>query len=315
MTDAQVMAFAQQHKAPDDYLYLLVDGLAECDAEHALSVPSLRASLGDAAVERVLRPDLAHAPEACPALVQLTAPGEAADTRLLTRSAHYALEDAHYHKRYICGWLLSAHPLSTAAEHIAEQCLATSAGPGQPPSPWYEPLRLELLAAALGSQIGTVLHPIHTWLCPTSWGSLALLQGDADPAAPNEISPLARQTQRLAPLVSDLLGAWRAALKWPPKNTPQRGQGSGLLPPQAGAQAFRLVRDAQRLGLKNHQDILSLSLHRVFVHPLLPQHPDVQRDIATAAAGHQALQALFATYDDNTWQRMAATLPQAENSP
>lgn len=318
MTAAPVLVFAQQRKAPDDHLYLLVDGLAECDAEHALSVPSMRAALGDAAVERVLRPDLAHAPEVCPALVQLAAPGEDAQEQLLALSAHYAAEDARYRKRYICGWLLSAHPLSAVAEHLAEQCLATSAGPGQPPTPWYEPLRLELLTAALGNQIASVLGPIHTWLCPSSWGSLALLQGGTQGNAGPVQAPLpqqARQTQRLAPLINDLLAAWRQALRRPPPDAPLYWQGSSLLPPQAAAQAFRLMRDAQRLGLNNERDVLSLCLHQLFVHPFLPQHPDVQSDIAAAAAGDTALQARFATYDDAHWLRIAATLSSAETYP
>lgn len=49
-----VTNFAEQSRNPDDYLYLLVDGQAECALDHPLSVPSLIKSLGASAVTRVL---------------------------------------------------------------------------------------------------------------------------------------------------------------------------------------------------------------------------------------------------------------------
>lgn len=312
MTTDHVIAFVQQQSTSSDYVYVLLDALAECAQEHPLSIASLTHALGEAAVARVLRPDLAHTPEACPALVQLAAPGEAPSTRLLTLSARYAIDDVTYNKRYVCGWLLSPQPLEAVAHHLAAQCHTTAPGRGRTVSPWYEPIRLELLAAALGHHIGGLLIPIRAWLCPTSWGSLALLRstyGLPDTGLPN----LVRDTQHAAPLVSDFLGVWRHALELPLAYAPRRWKGNTLLPPQAGTHAFRLVRDATQRGLRNSHDILALCLHRVFIHPHLPQHPDIQRGIAEAAAGHGALQDRFETYDDATWMRIAASLPRAEN--
>ncbi|WP_025807407.1 DUF4123 domain-containing protein [Pseudomonas chlororaphis] len=312
MTAEQVIAFSEGHRTLHDYVYLLVDGLAECAPEHPLSVPSLTQSLGEAAVTRVLRPDLAHTPEACPALVQLAAPGEAILKRYLDLSARYAIDDVAYNKRYVCGWLLSPQPLEAIARHIAAQCHTTAPVSGQSLSPWFEPIRLELLAASLGSQIGGLLGPVGAWLFPTSWGSYALLRSTA---SPQEVALplLARETQQAAPLISDFLGVWRQALEYPLGFSPWRWKGPSVLPPQAGTHAFRLVRDAGRLGLSESRDIVALSLHRVFIHPHLPQHPDIQRDIAAAAAGTAGLQERFATYDDTTWMRIAASLPRAES--
>ncbi len=312
MTAEQVIAFAEQQRAPDDYIYLLVDGLADCAKEHPLSVESLIQSLGEAAVARILRPDLAHAPEACPALIQLAAPGAAASHRHLSLSAGYAMEDVAYNKRYVCGWLLTPLPLDTVAHHIAAQCHITAPAAAQSTSPWFEPIRLELLAAALGTQIGGVLMPIGAWLCPTSWGTYTLLRS-ATGIPMTALPELAAQTQQAAPLVNDFLGAWRHALERRVGFAPWRWTGPSVLPPQAGTHAFRLVRDARRLGLNNSRDIVALSLHRVFIHPHLPQHPDIQRDIAAAATGTACLPDRFESYDDATWMRIAASLPRAES--
>lgn len=309
MTAAHVIAFAQQHRAPDDYLYLLLDGLADCAPSHPLSVASLTDSLGEAAVTRVLRPDLAHAPDACPALIQLAGPGAAPPQPYLELSARYAREDMGYRKRYVCGWLLSPEPPEVVARHIVLQCRAIA----DAVFPWFEPLRLELLAACLGSQIGGVLMPVRAWLCPTGWASHALLRSATD-RAPREaaLSSLAGQSQRAASLIGDLLGIWRLALAQSQGFSPWRWKGPSVLPPQAGAHAFRLVRDARRVGLNDSGDIIALSLHRLFIHPHLPMHPEIQRDIAAAAGAAGGLQARFETYDDATWMRIAASLPHAE---
>lgn len=312
MTARPAIHFAEQYRAPGDYLYVLVDGLAECDQEHPLSIPSLTQTLGESAIARVLRPDLAHTPEACPALVQLAAPGETPAARYLELGAHYALDDLTRNKRYVCGWLLSPQPLAAIADHLVAQCHATAPGRGRTLSPWYEPIRLELLIAALRSQIAEVLGLISAWLCPTSWGSFTVLRGSTVPQQ-WELPPLARDTQHLAPLISDFLGVWRHALKRPPRYAPWRWKGTSLLPPQAGTHAFRLVRDARDRKLSDSHDIISLCLHRVFIHPHLPQHPDIQRDIAQAAAGNLSLQARFNAYDDAAWARIATSLPRAEN--
>ncbi|HBO3623958.1 TPA: hypothetical protein L4S57_005260 [Pseudomonas aeruginosa] len=312
MTVEHVLAFAEQYRAPEEYLYLLVDGLGECMKENRLSIPSLTQTLGDDRVARVLRPDLSHAPDACPALFQLAAPGETPSPEHLQRSARYALDDVAYNKRYVCGWLLSSEPLGVIAHHVAEQCRFTASDGAALASPWFEPLRLELLAAALGEQLGGVLMPITRWLCPTSWGRFAILHGEAgrsDAAFPDR----ARDTQRLAPLINDFLGAWRHAQEHSVSYAPWRWQGASPLPPQAGTHAYRLIRDARQRGLNDSRDVIALSLHRVFIHPYLPLHPEVQNHIAQTAAGNHRLQARFNTYSDADWKRIAASLPRAEN--
>lgn len=312
MSAEPVMTFAAQHREPHDYVYLLVDSLAECDPASPLSIPSMIGELGEASVERVLRPDLAHTPTACPALVKLAAPGAMASSQLLELSAHYAKEDLAYNKRYVCGWLLSPEPLGVVAQHLAEQCHLTSSEIGKAMTPWFEPIRLELLAAAMGRQVGGVLTPINAWLFPTSWGNFSILRGTSGPAN-TEHADLVRHTQHAAQLVSDFMGVWRLAQRRRLAFAPWRWNGGSLLPPQAGIHAFRLVRDAQQHGLKNSRDIIALCLHRVFIHPHLPKHPEIQNDIVDAANGIQPLQDRFETYNDEAWKRIVASLPRAEN--
>lgn len=312
MTAQHVMTFVDQYRAAGDHVYLLVDALAECDQDHPLSIPSLVSELGETAVERVLRPDLAHTPAACPALIQLAVAGAQPSRRYLELSARYAKEDLAYNKRYVCGWLLSSEPLAAVARHVTSQCRISSSSANKAMTPWFEPLRLELLAAALGPQVGSKIAPVSSWLFPTSWGSFAILRG-ATSRAETEYVELVRHTQHAAQLVSDFLGIWRLAQRRRLAFAPWRWNGASPLPPQAGIHAFRLIRDAQQLGLRNSRDIFALSLHRVYIHPHLAKHPDIQRDIFDAANGIEPLLDRFATYDDATWKRIAASCPRAEN--
>ncbi|MFJ3462610.1 hypothetical protein [Achromobacter spanius] len=313
MMRSAIQGFARNERAPDDYLYLLLDPLAPCPPTEPLSIHSLTQALGEAAIARVMRPDLAHTPDACPALVQLAAPGDTANDSLLASAERHASEDAIYKKRYVCGWLTSDRPITALADHLAARCLdVITPVAGRRMTPWFEPLRLELLAASMERAFPALLWPVKRWLCPTSWGTYTLLRG-----APSETGMdapvLARHAQQLAPLVGDFLDVWRLALKLPMTYAPMRWRGATILPPQAAVHAFRMIRDAHKLGLRLSADIIDLCTHRVFIHPSLPRHPNVQDDIAAAAAGQSTLQARFETYDDLMWKRIVASLPPAAN--
>lgn len=308
MSDTIVQMFVESKRNADDYLYLLLDPLAECDNDHPLHIASLMQRLGDDAIVRVQRLDLAHDPDTFPALVTLAQPGNLPDDALLALSYARAQEDARYRKRYVCGWLTS---------HVSPEDVATqltwlgSVGLSEPSSrflPFFEPLRLELLAAALRSGgLGRRLWPIRQWLCPTSWGGAALFSGHpegVDAALPD----VATQAQQDAPLVADVWAAWRRSLQVRLSYAPNRWHGDTLLPPQAAASAFRLIRDARVLGLRDSGDIVSLALHRFLVHPRLHEHPQVRADIARAARRENSLQTLFEAYNDATWAHAVAYL-------
>lgn len=311
MTGEAIVDFAEQYRSPSDYLYLLVDGQAECALDHPLSVPSLIGSLGASAVTRVLRPDISHTPDRCPALIQLAAPGEGVSLRYLELSADYAEWDLGYNQRYICGWLVSPQPLEVIATHIAARCHTTASEDGRP-SPWVEPLRLELLVGAMASDAGDLLGSIRFWLFPVSWGGYTLIRG-TDYVHDIELPQLAREAQQLTPVIRRFLSVWRYMVRHPPIFAPWGWKGSSVLPPQAGIHGFRLIRDARRLGLVNSRDLISLSLHRVFLHPDLPRHPEIQQLIAQARTGAIELHSHFTTCSDAFWKCIVADLPRARD--
>ncbi|MBF8720369.1 MULTISPECIES: hypothetical protein [Pseudomonas] len=305
----QVVEFASQRNA-NEYLYLVLDPLADCDPEHPLSISMLCQALGSEAIELISRPDLTQLPTEWPALVQLAAPGQVT-TGHLSLSVAQAMAEITFDKRYICGWLVSEQPPAIVAKHLAEQGRALKPTVGQAIAPWFEPARLELLAAAMDNVSG-LLWPIRAWFYPTLHGDLQQIVGKAF-IGEVQIPDLARDVQSMAPQVSRLLGAWRdlnadrqgsACLRW---------QGRSGLPPIAPIHAFRLIWEAWQRGLRESEDIHCLCLHLVMIHPLLLSHPTIQQDVAQAAEGKQSLVSRFITYNDTTWKQLAMSLPMARS--
>lgn len=307
-----VVIFATQNRQPADYLYLLLDPLARYDASDALSIASLSVTLGESSLMRVLRPDLAHDPDSCPLLVQLAAPAEHAPRQLLELSAAQAREEIDHTRRYVCGWLLSEQPLAVVAAHLVQRCHDLRHRRESVITPWFEPLRLELLEDSVPYRFRSFLGAIREWLYPLSWGLARVFPGSHS-SDPLEITDLAREGQSSALLVNKLLIIWQQAIELQMRYAPWRWTGDSPLPPYAATHAFRLVRDARRQRLSTEYDIISLCLHRVLIHPHLPRHPSVQQDIAAAAAGQQPLQAQFETYSHAKWQDIIFSLPPAKD--
>ncbi|WP_321871525.1 hypothetical protein [Paraburkholderia tropica] len=313
MSDGLLQVFVDSKRSPEDYLYVLLDPLAGCGADHPLHPDVLEERLGEDAVTRVPRPDFAHAPEMAPVLVTLAAPGALPDNELVARTQAHALDDEGYRKRYVCGWLASPLPPGAMTSHVIALCQAAQPSAGGPFIPLYEPPRLELWAAALRSGLGAQLWPIRHWLYPASWGGFVLFSGL--PGAVDELPPVAHETQSESALVSTLLAAWRRSLREPASYAPWRWQAGSPLPPQAASRAFRMIRDARKSGLRNNEDIVVLALHRVTVHPNLPENERVRADIARAAKDEARLSALFDAYDSAAWQYVASSLPHAQDYP
>lgn len=345
-TSGTMAALLAERRAADDSVYLLLNPLADCAPEHALSLASLTKASGADALTTVARPDLAHSPEACPVLVQLAGCGNAPKLELLERVEQLARADAARRRRYVCGCLLSPLDGHALAVHVAARCIDFSADAPRGMSPWFEPLRLELLAASIHAEtLGPLMWPIRTWLLPTSWGSLAMVSGFqrskgngvesgpgrigagigvgigttsatmTGPAAGTALQPsiplpaLAKQTQRDAPLIAQLLSAWRRSLQLPLSYAPGRWQGPSLLPPQAAAQAFRWIRQARQAGLTDTRDITVLALHQAAIHPRLLDYEPLRLALASAAPGGAST--VLAAYGDHAWHRIAAHLDQA----
>lgn len=307
MTPASVQAFIAEQHAPDATLYLLLDLLADCAADDPLHIEALRQTLGNDAVTPVHRPDLIHTPSACPALVTLAMPGVSPSQELLARSALRVHEDLDRHKRYVCGWLSSSAPSLDLSAHIVSLGQLPSEQ-GQTFFPIHEPLRLELLAGTFRNNEGP-WWPIRHWLLPTSSGTGSVLVSVPE----RRTAPHTRTTavQQDAPMVSALLSSWRRALRLPLTYAPARWNGPTALPPQAAAHAYMQIQQARQLGLSHQDDILTLALHRLMLHPRLHQHTDVRALIEQAAQGQAPLSHLLAPYNDNAWQRAVSDLTYA----
>lgn len=310
MTASVIAERIAAHRAPEDSVYLLVDPLAGCAPDHPLSPSSLAAALGDDALVSVPRPDLAHTVGACPILVRLAGPGLAPAADLLALTERLALTETGYRKRYGCGCLLSPLSADALAEHIAARCLTFSASASGGVSPWFEPLRLELLAASMADSLGSALWPIRAWLLPTSWGEIAMVSGAPGEAC--DVPPIARDAQREAALIALLLAAWRRTLQAPLPFAPRRWQGKTLLPPQAAALAFRLIRQARQRGVTDSNDLLALALHQETIHPQLLRFEPLRDALVRATPGHAA--GVLAAYGDVAWSRIAAYLNETGES-
>lgn len=307
MNPASVQAFVAEQHAPDATLYLLLDLLADCAADDPLHIEALRQTLGNDAVTPVRRPDLIHTPSACPALVTLATPGVSPSQELLARSALRAHEDLDRNKRYVCGWLSSSAPSRDLSAHIVSLGQLPLAQ-GRTFFPIHEPLRLELMAGTFRANEGP-WWPIQHWLLPTSSGTGSVLVGVPE----RRTAPDTRTTaiQQEAPMVSALLSSWRRALRLPLTYAPARWSGPTALPPQAAAQAFIQIQQARQLGLSHQDDILTLALHRLMLHPRLHQHTGVRALIEQAAQGKAPLSHLLTAYNDNAWQRAVSDLTYA----
>ena len=308
MTPASVQAFVAEQHAPGATLYLLLDPLADCAADDPLRIETLRQTLGNNAITPLHRPDLTHTPSACPMLVTLATPGVSPSQTLMALSALRAQEDLSRHKRYVCGWLSS----SAAARHLSAHIVSLGQLPlekGQAFFPIHEPLRLELLAGTFRRNDEGPWWPIQHWLLPTSSGTSSLLVGIPECRATTDTRTTA--VQQDVSMVSALLSGWRRALRLPLTYAPARWNGPAALPPQAAAQAYIQIQQARHLGLSDPDDILTLALHRLMLHPHLHQHAGVRALIEQAVQGQAPLSHLLTPYNDSAWQRAVSDLNHA----
>lgn len=109
------------------------------------------------------------------------------------------------------------------------------------------------------------------------------------------------------PLVAALLSGWRRALQLPLAYAPARWSGPTALPPQAAAHAYIHIQQARQLGLSRQDDILTLALHRLMLHPHLHQHTGFRAVIEQAVQGQAPLSQLLVPYNDIALQGQCRT--------
>ena len=300
--------FAHRHRHPDEAFYLLLAPFAGCPGGHPLDIARLAEALGSDAVTRIDSSGLVQAPERWPALVRLARPGQACGA-LAALSATYAAREATATWHYVCAWLLSDQPADAIARHISQQCHVLHQPAPHGITAWYEPVRLALLRVTLNNA-GAVLGPIRSWLHPDGCGSCTVLERPS-PAGELRITREVRATQSVAPQIIQLLSAWHRLATAQTGATRGQCPGSSGLPANAPVHVMNLMIRAFKQGLRDRGDIQCMCLHLLMVHPLLLEHPTIQRDVARAVAGQQRLAACFARYGDRAWARIVADLPQA----
>ncbi|WP_296233322.1 hypothetical protein [Pseudomonas sp. UBA4617] len=302
--------FATRQRSPEEALYLLLDPSAGCPPEHPLSIPALIDALGSEAVTRIDCSGLVQDPQYWPALVQLAKPGSVPPA-LAALSATCAVREATATRHHVCGWLLSDQPAEHIARHINKQCHVLHQPPPHGLTAWFQPVRLALLRETM-KNAAEVLGPIRSWLHPDGSGSCTVFE--RQPSAGDLVVPeAARATQHVAPQIMQLLVAWQRLNGMRQTWAPWRFAGSTGLPENAPAHAMKLILKAFKQGLRDRADIQCMCLHLLMIHPLLLQHPTIQRDVAQAAAGERRLAVRFASYDDRTWAHIVAALPQARS--
>lgn len=310
MTFEQLGHHATQGRKASESLYLLLDPGGDYSSEQPLHISRLIAALGAEAVTRIARPGMEHAPEQWPALVQLAAPGQPIP-EYFALSTQFAATETAAKKPYVCGWLFSEHSADAIGTHITRQCQALQPKESNVSPPWYEPIRLALLRLAM-KNVGQLLGPIRTWFYPTISGEVAAIE--ASPLSAELVVPeLARDVQRFAPQITQLLAVWRRLNTSQQTYAPWRFSGDTGLPNNAPSHAFNLIYEAHRRGLRDREDIHCLCLHTLMIHPLLMQHPTIENDVQQAVSGRQALEARFSSYDDAIWAQIASKLPDARS--
>lgn len=308
-------ALLSRSRIADQGFYLLIDPQADCDEDHALHPDNLLARFATDAVEPVLRADLTHDLSACPRLITLANAGQTLDEDYLRMTVNVALAEHIGGKRLICGWLSSPSPLTVVAEHLAQRCLVAEQN-AQRVVPFFEPLRLELLAVSLRDSIGPWLWPISQWIVPSSGGRLLHLSGNGNAPVPSlGVAEISAQT--LAPMVGTVISAWQQLVK-----QPMRANKRALAPLlretpgpaiHAAAKVLAHLRRSHALGLGKAQDRMTFALQHLTVNPHLEAHPRIQQCIQEAAAGKTSLENAFGALDRAEWHDVLATLTRTRS--
>ncbi len=111
----------ESHHGAHLYCHVLIDPLATAhNGDHAV-LAQLRNALGEHALTRVHRDDLAHAPQLHPVLACLASPGTVPSRCLLELTARAAQKALFQQRRYLCG--CSVRRLRPLSRPISRPCV------------------------------------------------------------------------------------------------------------------------------------------------------------------------------------------------
>jgi hypothetical protein len=300
----ELKAFLAKRHTSVAMLHLLLDPLADCPEDHPLQLSTLRRTLGDQAITPVLRPDLSHSPQRCPALVRVAEPAFA---ELLTAAVDFVAKEREHSKRYVCGFIATPESPETLAQAIvALGC--TGDALQQQYFPVHEPLRLALLAAFPSPEVRSAWAPDRHWLLPAG------NEGYAEFSSAAGTSEHATAVQRDAPLIALLLKLWYR-LRQRPQIAASWRQPRGPLPSAALMAAYEQIRGARRLGLKERDDVLVCALFHLLVHPRLHEHARVRALIAQSVTQGLPLNDTLGRFDNQHLHNIVHELYQRGRKP
>ncbi|EKT4561272.1 hypothetical protein QEM42_002445 [Pseudomonas putida] len=304
MSSEALANIIEGHYAAHLHCHVLIDPLAIAGrSDHAL-LAQLREALGEAALTRVHRADLAHAPHLHPVLVCLASPGAMPSRTLLELTARTAQRGLHQRRRYLSGWLFSEAAPVTLAAHVSALCRIPNAERAFSFYPVYEPVRLELLAATFERVEQGPWWPVSNWLFLSSGGRLSSLKGQSGQRHP--LPRPARRIQDDVPLIEQVLAMWRVL------RAGSQDASHCQIPPFAAVRASNHIDDARRLGLSTQEDIVVFALHHLCIHPRLHTVAAVRRMVDAAVGDHRPLAPMLARYSEAQWCHLIDPLPEAE---
>ncbi|WP_025755082.1 MULTISPECIES: hypothetical protein [unclassified Pseudomonas] len=292
------------HHAAHLHCHVLVDPLAIAgQSDHAL-LAHLREALGEAALMRVDRADLAHVPHLHPVLACLASPGTLPSRELLALTARAAYRGLHHPRRYLSGWLFSEAASATVAAHLTAMCRIPDAKRAFSFYPVYEPVRLELLAATFKQVEHGPWWPINDWLFLSSGGRLAHLKGQSGQR--HALPEPAQRIQEDVALIERVLAVWRV-LRAASEDARQC-----QIPPFAAVRVSNHIDDARALGLSAEEDITVFALHHLCIHPRLNTVAAMRNMVDAAVNDHRPLAPMLTRYSEEHWCRLIDPLPRNE---
>ncbi|MFP3369388.1 hypothetical protein [Pseudomonas sp. SIMBA_068] len=292
------------HHAAHLHCHVLIDPLAVAARSDHNLLARLRETLGEAALTRVHRADLAHAPHLHPVLACLASPGFFPRSDLLELTARAAYRGLHQHRRYLSGWLFSEATPATVAAHLTAMCQIPDAKRHFNFYPVYEPVRLELLAATFKQVEHGPWWPINSWLFLSSGGRLAHLKGQGGPR--HSLPEPARRIQEDVALVERVLAVWRVL------RAGSEDASQCQIPPLAAVRVSNHIDDARALGLSAEEDITVFALHHLCIHPKLNTVAAVRSLVEAAVNDRRPLAPMLARYSEAQWRRVIDPLPVNE---
>ncbi len=272
----------------DEYRYLLLDPLKSVPSWNALHLNRLNDVFGNDALYRVLRPDLAYAPQYCPVVMLLALPGILCNEELLLKSEEYSRDEKLYEKRYICGWISSPLAPEAFAAELAGLCKQVQR---ENIVPFYEPLRLELLTALNGkNEFSRLISNISQWCWISCSGRMQVLSGTTE----GDEWRMKWGTECAQNNVRDI---WRLLSAW--------HKTGGSLPADAAKQAADAWAKSELARLPHKADTVCLALSYLTLPDNITAHPEVLALLEQVASHSDLyLTRLFPTLSDALLQTL-----------